>query len=138
MPAQDGVGRDKGPTSVSILNQCADYNFYAILLFFPWWKNIRQEQVIRGRESCYKKTEQDKKAELEKQGTDIYMLSLPSTHQNKREPPTPFEGSKKSDALTRTTTLFKNWSAEVTTYMSLEEPRLRHFRPCEAADDTDT
>eukprot|EP00971_Amphidinium_carterae_P145390 2881153-Amphidinium_carterae.1 len=46
------------------------------------------------------------------------MLPIPTTHQNKREPPTPFEGNNKSGSTAGSTTTFKNWSAEFTSYMS--------------------
>eukprot|EP00971_Amphidinium_carterae_P013443 264886-Amphidinium_carterae.2 len=47
------------------------------------------------------------------------MLSIPIIHQNKRE------NLLQSRATTGSTMTFKNWSAEVTTYMSLEKHRLQ-------------
>eukprot|EP00971_Amphidinium_carterae_P343048 6482580-Amphidinium_carterae.1 len=69
-------------------------------------------------ESDCKKAERDKTAELEKMTSHFFkyiykhfksMLLLPTTHQNKRDPPTSFEGNNKSAASSGSTTTFKNF-----------------------------
>eukprot|EP00971_Amphidinium_carterae_P248301 4929489-Amphidinium_carterae.1 len=51
--------------------------------------------------------------------SDINMLTVPKQQPHKRELPSVFEGSKQKQQ--GPTTTFKNWTAELQIYMSLED-----------------